>query len=94
MSAAMILRRSSTLSRPLLLRPAYAARVCYYHPPEVRSNKGEEFFITASFPDDFEAPSLIKKSDEQGQSLGHWDEFHATSSEVSVCFSIISHIPE
>ncbi|PYI04781.1 hypothetical protein BO78DRAFT_319738 [Aspergillus sclerotiicarbonarius CBS 121057] len=80
----MILRRSSTLSRPLLLRPAYPARVCYYHPPEVHSNKGEEFFITASFPDDFEAPSLVKKRDEQGQSLGHWDEFHATSSEVSV----------
>ncbi|GKZ32414.1 hypothetical protein AbraIFM66950_001780 [Aspergillus brasiliensis] len=81
----MILRRASTLSRPLVLRPAYSARVCYYHPPEIHSNKGEDFFIPPSYPDDFEsAPSLVNKRDENTTTAAHWDELHATSSETSV----------
>ncbi|PWY67900.1 hypothetical protein BO70DRAFT_366197 [Aspergillus heteromorphus CBS 117.55] len=78
-----IFRRSSAL-----LRPASSARlarpvVCYYHPPEVHSTKDEDFFIAASFPDDFEKPpSLVKHN--QKESSGHWDELHATWSEVSV----------
>ncbi|GCB25984.1 hypothetical protein AAWM_08869 [Aspergillus awamori] len=81
----MILRRASTLSRPLVLRPTYSARVCYYHPPEVHSNKGEEFFIPPSYPDNLEdSPSLVQKRDESAQNPAHWDEIHATSSEISV----------
>ncbi|GAA86852.1 hypothetical protein AKAW_04966 [Aspergillus luchuensis IFO 4308] len=78
----MILRRASTLSRPLVLRPAYSARVCYYHPPDVHSTKGEEFFIPPSYPDNLEdTPSLVKKPEKD---MGHWEEIHATSSETSV----------
>ncbi|GLA18514.1 hypothetical protein AnigIFM63309_011592 [Aspergillus niger] len=84
----MILRRASTLSRPLVLRPTYSARVCYYHPPEVHSNKGEEFFIPPSYPDNLEdSPSLVQKRDESAQNPAHWDEIHATSSEISVRLS-------
>jgi hypothetical protein len=36
----------------------------------------------ASFPDDFEAPTLIEKRD---VSPATWDELHATLSEASVC---------
>jgi hypothetical protein len=78
----MILRRASTLSRPVVLRPAYSARVCYYHPPDVHSTKGEEFFIPPSYPDNLEdTPSLVKKPEKD---MGHWEEIHATSSETSV----------
>lgn len=112
----MILRRASTLSRPLVLRPTYSARVCYYHPPEVHSNKGEEctfchfassststpvpierkhqtnistsVFIPPSYPDNLEdSPSLVQKRDESAQNPAHWDEIHATSSEISVRLS-------
>ncbi|KAL5363316.1 hypothetical protein BJX96DRAFT_177958 [Aspergillus floccosus] len=70
----------TALIRPTCLRTQHLlGRACYS--PEVRSNKGEDFFIAASFPDDFEAPTLIKKS-EMGTPT--WDEIHATLSEASV----------
>ncbi|KAL4891464.1 hypothetical protein BDV59DRAFT_203383 [Aspergillus ambiguus] len=78
---------SSALTRSSLVRPTYLrtfrllGRACYFQPPEVHGTKGEDFFIAASFPDDFESPTLIKK---RGTGTPTWDEIHATISEASV----------
>ncbi|GES62041.1 hypothetical protein ATETN484_0007002200 [Aspergillus terreus] len=72
----------SALLRPTCLRTQHMlGRACYSRPPEVHSNKGDDFFIMASFPDDFEAPTLIEKRD---VSPATWDEIHATLSEAAV----------
>lgn len=95
----MILRRASTLSRPLVLRPAYSARVCYYHPPDVHSTKGEECTFATSTStltyqlifSVFIPPSYPDNLEDTPslvkkpeKDMGHWEEIHATSSETSV----------
>ncbi|KAA8651190.1 uncharacterized protein ATNIH1004_000068 [Aspergillus tanneri] len=78
----MSLTLSKTLSTSLLrslhsLRPIQAR---FLH-PETASTKGEDFYVAATFPDDFEAPTLIIKKKGGAPS---WDELHSTLSEASI----------
>ncbi|KKK12981.1 hypothetical protein P175DRAFT_0543480 [Aspergillus ochraceoroseus IBT 24754] len=52
-----------------------------YH-PEIHTTKRDEFFITASYPDDFESPTLITKRSTSG--TPEWDEINATLSEADI----------
>ncbi|PLB46381.1 hypothetical protein P170DRAFT_438191 [Aspergillus steynii IBT 23096] len=81
----MIPSLSKPLSTTLLrsLRPATVLqpRLRPYHPEPI-STKGEDFYVAATFPDDYESPTLIIKK--AGGAPPSWDELHATLSEASV----------
>ncbi|KAE8153678.1 hypothetical protein BDV25DRAFT_148938 [Aspergillus avenaceus] len=63
-----------------LFRPLRASSLRTYIKPTPTS-KRQEFFIAASFPDDFEAPVVSEK---RGVATPSWDEIHATMSEAMV----------
>ncbi|KAE8352216.1 hypothetical protein BDV28DRAFT_161909 [Aspergillus coremiiformis] len=69
----------TTLRRPLL--PALTRTYQIQAHPEAYTSKNQEFFIAASFPDDFESPTLTEK---RGVPTPSWDEMHATLSEAVV----------
>ncbi|KAB8068814.1 hypothetical protein BDV29DRAFT_162057 [Aspergillus leporis] len=77
------LRTSMIRSRPMLRTSTLtrARTLQIQSHPEAYTSKNQEFFIAASFPDDFELPTLTEK---RGVPTAQWDELHATLSEASV----------
>ncbi|KAF7597199.1 hypothetical protein BBP40_009539 [Aspergillus hancockii] len=78
-----LLRTSIVRSRPML-RTCTLARgrtLQVQSHPEAFTPKNQEFYVAASFPDDFELPSLTEQRDVP---TGVWDEMHATLSEAAV----------
>ncbi|OGM48226.1 hypothetical protein ABOM_002160 [Aspergillus bombycis] len=76
-----MLRTSIVRTRPLLRVPTLTRAYQIQPHPEAYSSKNQEFFIAASFPDDFESPTLTEK---RGVATPAWDELHATLSEAAV----------
>ncbi|KAB8231328.1 uncharacterized protein BDW43DRAFT_282785 [Aspergillus alliaceus] len=76
-----MLRNTLMRSRPLLRTTTLTRTYQIQAHPEAYSSKNQEFFIAASFPDDFESPTLTEK---RGVPTSSWDEMHATLSEASV----------
>ncbi|KAH8422290.1 uncharacterized protein LDX57_000048 [Aspergillus melleus] len=73
---------STTLRRSLRPVTTLYPRLRPYHPEPI-STKGEDFYVAATFPDDFESPTLIIKK-KGGGPPPSWDELHSTLSEASV----------
>ncbi|KAE8372102.1 hypothetical protein BDV26DRAFT_298157 [Aspergillus bertholletiae] len=76
-----MLRTSLVRTRPLLRTTTLTRAYQLQSNPEAYSSKNQQFFITASFPDDAEAPMLTEK---RGVATPTWDEPHATLSEAMV----------
>ncbi|KAE8315226.1 hypothetical protein BDV41DRAFT_531468 [Aspergillus transmontanensis] len=76
-----IVRNTLIRTRPLLRTSALTRTYQIQAHPEAYSSKNQEFFIAASFPDDFESPTLSEK---RGVPTPSWDELHATLSEAAV----------
>ncbi|KAE8137420.1 hypothetical protein BDV38DRAFT_246756 [Aspergillus pseudotamarii] len=76
-----ILRNTIIRTRPLLRTSTLTRAYQIQAHPEAYSSKNQEFFIAASFPDDFESPTLSEK---RGVPTSSWDELHATLSEAAV----------